>query len=170
MRCGAAIAICCDVPAQSRSALHEHFCHMNALMAFLQPAIRLLIDPSLHQRLFDIVMRYIESGRILSASFGSWQDRILIKILDGLFVYLHRRPESRIKIIVQENLASGQAAHIRFAEPSKVSARFVILFGSKTLLQALQPAIDFRVRWLWSARNIGFVTYNPLIEQAVQDL
>src|SRR5438067_4933306 len=93
--------ICCDVPAQSRRALLEHFCHMNTLMAFLQPAIRLLIDPSLHQCLFDIVMRYIESGRILSASFGSWQDRILIKVMDGLFVYLHRRPESRIKIVVQ---------------------------------------------------------------------
>ena len=133
-------------------------------MAFLQPAVGLLADTALHQGFLDVVVRGIERRRILTASFRARQNRILVEILNGLFVHLHRGPEARIQITVEIDLIDCESPYIFFREAGQVPVSFIIFLRSKILLEPLQTAIDILLRWLRRARYDRFVAHDPLID------
>src|SRR6266403_136655 len=53
---GAAISICHDVVARSCGILLEQFRHMDSSMAFLQPAVRLIIDATLYESFLNVIV------------------------------------------------------------------------------------------------------------------
>src|ERR1051326_4613827 len=169
MRSGVAISIRGATFARSWRMLPEHLGHVDAPATFIQPAIRLLIDTLLYQSFLNVIVRGLERGRILASRFGSRQYRVLVKVLDRLFIDLHGRAEAGIEIIIQIELVGGDPPHLIFSERSQVPSRFIIFQGCKTLPEASETAIDISIGRSRRARQGGFIAHNPLIDQAIQN-
>src|SRR5215467_12304368 len=172
MRRGSAISICgaCLLASASRLILLEHFGHVKAGVTFFEPAVGLLVDTALDERLLDVVVRGIESRGYRSPSARSRQKRILVKILNSLFGDLHGGTEAGIEIAIEKKLLGGDAPDIGFAESGKFAARFKILFGRKALNQTLHRAVDISVRSRSPLGDVGFIANDPLVYETIENL
>src|ERR1043166_4466694 len=138
-------------------------------MALFEPAVGLFVDAALDQGFLNEIMRGVEGWRSRAAGLRARNQRILIEVLNRLFFHLHRWTEARVQIAVEEKLIGGHAANVRFAEAGELAARLEIFFRRETLNQALHCAIDIGIGRLWSARDVCFVAYDPLIYQTIEN-
>src|SRR5260221_8585808 len=111
-------------------------------MAFFQPLVGLGVDAVLSERFLNVIMGGIERRRILAAGFGSRQNGVLVKILNGLLVHLNRGPETRVEIVVQIELIGGESADFGFGEVGEFAASVVIGAIGKAFFEAVDSGVN----------------------------